>query len=627
MPEIPPPRDTDSEDVVWGLQTADTLWKRGERIDALVWLRRAAQAAGDSNDDDRALELARHAAELTEFMNAEIDSVAPDSTGAEPAELADDDLLVEEVEEAHVEIEVGGDSIPPPPAEEPERTPKPSVPEASEVHAGMFDPWAEMSSKLPGPSLPPESVPPPPAPHDDEVITSVRPNALLQPRSDAPPSSARMPISSPPPPLQPPSRAPRPSTGMKAAAPPPVPSAGPPKPPPPVPRKPALPKPSVPKIPAARPIEPLEREEAPPPQDELPIVEMSVMPDEPSVAPEPPPAPIESSPVAEAIAEALERGLAESQGALKAAVEAAAPEIEPPAEAEAEPPAEAEAEPPAEAEAEPPAEAEAAPPAEAEVAPPEPQLAIPSIPPAQLLDLENVEAFSDMPDDVREAFAAAATTHELNEGEEIATFALAYVIQGTFEVAATMVDAAAGRLETGQVLRSRGTTEENVPIRMIAAGGSGVVATWSDTSVEEAFRTIPWVEDDLRAAADKMQTLVGITIGPLGERLDMSIREQVISKLKMRPLIPAEIVVNKGETVPGLLLVGIGELELMKGDEVAGVVGSGEFLFPTEVLGMGDAPLTARAGKGGALVMFGDRGVAQELLVTCPPLLEVFAGM
>ena len=68
MLEIPPAKDTDAEDVVWGLQTAETLWKRGERIDALVWLRRAAQAAGDANDDDRALELARHAAELTEWM-------------------------------------------------------------------------------------------------------------------------------------------------------------------------------------------------------------------------------------------------------------------------------------------------------------------------------------------------------------------------------------------------------------------------------------------------------------------------------------------------------------------------------------------------------------------------------
>ncbi|HVH41258.1 MAG TPA: hypothetical protein VM925_02915, partial [Labilithrix sp.] len=137
----------------------------------------------------------------------------------------------------------------------------------------------------------------------------------------------------------------------------------------------------------------------------------------------------------------------------------------------------------------------------------------------------------------------------------------------------------------------------------------------------------PWVEDDLRAAADRVQTLVGITIGPLGERLDVSIREEIVGRLTMRPLLAGELVVTAGEPVPGLLLVGIGELELVNGDKVTGVVGSGDFLFPTEVLGAGSAPATARAGAGGALVLFGDRAIAQELLVTCPPLLEVFAGM
>jgi hypothetical protein len=38
------------------------------------------------------------------------------------------------------------------------------------------------------------------------------------------------------------------------------------------------------------------------------------------------------------------------------------------------------------------------------------------------------------------------------------------------------------------------------------------------------------------------------------------------------------------------------------------------------------APSTVRAARGGALVLFADRNVAQELLVTCPPLLEIFAG-
>src|SRR5687767_13844877 len=85
--EIPPARDTDAEDVVWGLQTADALWKRGERIDALVWLRRAAQAAGEANDDDRALELGRAAAELTEAMASQpqIQTVIPDPAPLPPS--------------------------------------------------------------------------------------------------------------------------------------------------------------------------------------------------------------------------------------------------------------------------------------------------------------------------------------------------------------------------------------------------------------------------------------------------------------------------------------------------------------------------------------------------------------
>src|SRR5271170_5500152 len=68
MDGIPPARDTDAEDVVWALQTSEALWKRNERGDAIVWLRRAAQAAGETNDDDRALALARGAAELTEWL-------------------------------------------------------------------------------------------------------------------------------------------------------------------------------------------------------------------------------------------------------------------------------------------------------------------------------------------------------------------------------------------------------------------------------------------------------------------------------------------------------------------------------------------------------------------------------
>src|SRR5258706_4609153 len=77
MDGIPPVLTSDTEDVAWALQTAEALWKRGERVDAIVWLRRAAQAAGEAEDDNRAVMLARNAAELTDWIASHTMSGSP----------------------------------------------------------------------------------------------------------------------------------------------------------------------------------------------------------------------------------------------------------------------------------------------------------------------------------------------------------------------------------------------------------------------------------------------------------------------------------------------------------------------------------------------------------------------
>lgn len=61
---IPKVRDDDPEDVSWALSTAATSFARGDRAEALKWLRRAAEAASEAERDARALELAKAAAEL-----------------------------------------------------------------------------------------------------------------------------------------------------------------------------------------------------------------------------------------------------------------------------------------------------------------------------------------------------------------------------------------------------------------------------------------------------------------------------------------------------------------------------------------------------------------------------------
>jgi hypothetical protein len=459
MRGIPPALETDTEDVTWALQTAEALWKRNERIDALVWLRRAAQAAGEAEHDDRALELAHDAAELAEWIAS-----PRDRSSNVPVEVEETDI--DEVEEIPVDVASNPESsfrepmdTPTVPDELVARPPTQSmadrVPSAAEKHAGMLDPWAEGEVRA-------------------QVRSSRGPAATRLEDVAAPPFDADEVVTSAPPIDR---------TGF------------------------------------------------------------------PALSRRTPPA---GTPRAKRLASGV--------------------------------------------------------------------------------DLADVDALSDLPDDARDAFARAAVVRELPSGEEISGFALALVLEGSVDLAATIVDATAQRLEVGEVVRSRGTIEHAWPVRLVPASDVARVATWDETAVKVAFRTCPWVEDDLRSAGDRFQALVGVTMGPLGERFDPMLRTQVVSKLALRVLAEHEVFATKGEPIPGLLVVGAGELELI-GDagvpdaQHGAVLRAGDFLFPNEVLLAGSAPSTARAGKGGALVLSADRHAAQELLVTCPPLLEIFAGM
>src|SRR5580704_17635593 len=153
MVAIPPALDEDNEDVAWALQTADALWKRNERVDAIVWLRRAAQAAGDAENDDRALSLAREAAELAEWIAHNpnrASAQAPPLPIATPSQGNVVDELLRHVQ-SDDEFTLPDLSIEPPPARS-----GPSlrdalrkladstddVPTAAQDHAGMLDPWA-----------------------------------------------------------------------------------------------------------------------------------------------------------------------------------------------------------------------------------------------------------------------------------------------------------------------------------------------------------------------------------------------------------------------------------------------------------------------------------------------------
>ena len=655
MQGIPPPRSDDAEDVVWALQTADTLWKRGERADAVVWLRRAAGAAGDAQDDDRAIELARLAGELTELdeppppmgvptpppppMAATFSSSAPTPPPPAPESVevdVDVDLgSVSKLPSAPPERGQGPTVVPrpaltgapkaastppratsrppsaPPSTDNnagtapffpaPSRTPNDAAaivpplppmreraPSAAEVHAGMYDPWAE-SGRSPAAVV----AEPGAAPTSKVPVTARSAETAATRASEPPPSSGESGVITSAVPSVTPSRAALLDAAasefeqgdeeeevseaelMAASMPPP-----------------AMAKAIAPKKPP--PLPPRARPASLPTSDDAPVG-AAASEDTAAVGDEPAAQEPSSDPILPSLDSAA-RGLS-------GLADLPAPEpSEPLGNASAGDSPENVA------------------PAAQDTPEGNDELDLAKA-------LETAPGISDLPDEDRAAFCATATVHRLSKDENLSKFALAFVLLGEFDVSAAIVDAPAARLGKNATIRSRGTTDENVAIKLIAATERACVATWTQEHVDQAFASCPWVEEDLRAAADRVLTLVGVTMGPLGERLDAALRDQVTDRLSIRSLLPGEIIVHKGKPVPGIVVVGVGELELVNGDKVERVLASGEFLFPEAILGAATAPADARAGAGGALVMVGDRMLAQELLVTCPPLLEIFAGM
>ncbi|HEX8792349.1 MAG TPA: hypothetical protein VF765_15450 [Polyangiaceae bacterium] len=78
--QIPDPADGDSFVVKHALEVARSLWDCGEHRQAVVWVRRAAEAAGDGGDASRLATLARAAVDL----GAPATSPPPSSRSAPP---------------------------------------------------------------------------------------------------------------------------------------------------------------------------------------------------------------------------------------------------------------------------------------------------------------------------------------------------------------------------------------------------------------------------------------------------------------------------------------------------------------------------------------------------------------
>ncbi len=243
------------------------------------------------------------------------------------------------------------------------------------------------------------------------------------------------------------------------------------------------------------------------------------------------------------------------------------------------------------------------------------------------ISLSDVRGLGDLPEDAHIRLVETARIEALAHGEEVSFFAVALVLDGWVSLMPAITDAACATASKGEVVFTEGSLVDGVALRVVAGNAGARVAVWDSAAFASVTSDCPWVADDLRLVADGFQALAGISLGMLGERLDDALRATVTSRCEVRTFLPNELISAAGKPVAGMYIVGAGLVELV---DAQGVVteshGPGDFLFQAQVLAGGPAPRSARAGSGGALVLFAQRLVAHELLVSVPPLLEILAS-
>ena len=655
-PAFPSPDDSDAEDVAWGLTTGAALWKQGERYDAIVWLKRAVDAASQAGAARRADELNRAATELLASLSGTASK--PRSSGPPPL----------------VAREAPGASPPLPPARPPPLKAPPPV-----------------KTRAPGATLPPPGAPLPPPPPRAPMSGSRREARPIPPLPDGPPERSPFPSRprSSPLPDRPsesgqhhidlagfdePVSAPNPAIIDAAirealSQPPPAtdPEDG-------VASSFGLREPfqtevddetevdaaevadeetiRLPSIPVTADEETIRLPsvpivvDTPPPADGGPSPPSRSVPvPMPPVStpaktttpmpPGPPPLPLTSSRPSPLPAGAFPSASSTRSHAMASAA---------PPHGSAMPPSPSmrvaqqrvlalPSSPPAAAKSSRPPAASPrtshAPPTWGPEAAPFKQSPLPPLPPSVAPPPISLDALGQLTPVQRESLLQAARIESLAIEEEVTVSGLAYVITGQAAIQATVAEASAGMLHAGELLYAKSPIVETLSLRLVAEAESTQIALWDAKTAEEALSASPELLEKLKLASARVQAVVGCTMGPMGDRLDESLRTLAIERLETRILQPHEVLAPAGSPVPGMVIVGVGSIELVdEGTETTrGKLIAGDFLFATEVLGAERAPATARAGAKGAIVLFGPRAVAHELLVTCPPLLEIFAGM
>ena len=203
-------------------------------------------------------------------------------------------------------------------------------------------------------------------------------------------------------------------------------------------------------------------------------------------------------------------------------------------------------------------------------------------------------------------------------GDEVTVTGLLYVAFGEVQVSASVSDTAPVTLDRGAALRGQSSLGVPLSLRCIAQGEGVIVVRWTVGELAEALVDARAVDDELRELADPIHAACGAALGQFADDIGEDTLRTLLQKMQLKRLAPGEVWVKRGEEMPGVCVLGLGEL---KAEELRDY-GPGEIPFAESALACEPLELSLTAGSKGALLWVGTRAALFELLTSAPTLLE-----
>lgn len=229
-----------------------------------------------------------------------------------------------------------------------------------------------------------------------------------------------------------------------------------------------------------------------------------------------------------------------------------------------------------------------------------------------------IPSFAKLSKGKKLALSHSAEIMRPSSGDEVNVTGLLYVAHGEVQVSAAVSDIAPVTLERGAALRGQSSVGVPLALRCIAIDEGVVLLRWTVGELAEALVDSRATDDELRELADPIQAACGAALGDFAEGIGEETLRVLLQRMQLKRLKPGEIFVEKGEPLPGVCVLGLGEL---RAEELRNY-GPGDVPFAESALACEPLELTLTAGAKGALLWVGTRAALFELLTSAPTLLE-----